>query len=49
MNYASLDEIYDTQTLQVRKNNYNEVMKNLTQKNFKGIIKTEKKKTNKIK
>jgi len=33
MNYASLDEIYDTQTLQVKKNNYNEVMKNLTQKN----------------
>ena len=33
MNYASLDEIYDTKTLQVRKNNYNEVMKNLTQKN----------------
>ena len=33
MNYASLDEIYDTKTLQVKKNNYNEVMKNLTHKN----------------
>ena len=33
MNYASLDEIYDSNTLQVRKNNYNEVMKNLTEKN----------------
>ena len=33
MNYASLDEIYDTKTLQVKKNNYNEVMRNLTEKN----------------
>ena len=33
MNYASLDEIYDTKTLQVKKNNYNEIMRNLTEKN----------------
>ena len=35
MNYASLDEIYDTKSLQTKKNNYNEVMKNLTQKNVR--------------
>lgn len=59
MNYAELDEIYESNVLEIKKNQYNDIIKNITNQNYYdekpdekflySKYPTPKKKTNKIK
>lgn len=41
MNYASLDEIYKESSLQVKKNQYEDIIKNITSSNKKSVTKRD--------